>query len=329
MARAIELSRHGLGRTFPNPVVGAVVVSPEGTIIGEGFHVGGDHAEVVALSQCDEQGNMTLGATIFVSLEPCNHTGKRPPCTQAILEAGISRVVFAVRDPNPVAMGGAETLRAHGIETVEHVLAEESAYVNRAWLHKIAKARPFITWKIASSFDGFTAAADGTSQWITSEESRSFVQSMRAESDAIVIGTGTALADNPSLIPKNDPRRPLRVVMGERSIPTEARINSDEAETLYVRSREVKKLVAATTERGLNSILLEAGPTLGSALLTEGLVDEIYWFQAPALFGNGQKAIDDISVQTLSQALELRILNSSMIGPDLLTILIPNVEARN
>lgn len=327
MARAIELSRHGLGRTFPNPVVGAVVVSPEGLIIGEGFHSGGDHAEVVALSHCAEQGNVSTGATIFVTLEPCNHTGKRPPCTQAIIDSGISRVVFAVRDPNPVAMGGSEMLRSRGIAVTEHVLADESAYVNRAWLHKIVKARPYFTWKIASTFDGFTAAVDGTSKWITSEESRSLVQRMRAESDAIVIGTGTALADNPSLIPKSDLRRPLRIVMGERKIPTDARINGDEAETLYIRSRDVGELIRTTTERGLNAVLLEAGPTLGSALLIEGLIDEIHWFQAPTLLGNGQKAIGDIHVQTLSQGLGFRIVENRLIGPDLLTVLIPKVEA--
>ena len=327
MARAIELSRRGLGLTFPNPVVGAVVVSADGAIIGEGFHSGAEHAEVVALKQCAQYGHETMGAAIFVTLEPCNHTGKTPPCTEAIVSAGISRVVYAVPDPNPMAMGGADNLRSHGIQVSEHVLADESAYMNRAWLHKIAHQRPFIIWKIASTLDGFTAALDGTSRWITSEESRSVVQRMRAESDAILIGTGTALADDPSLIPRNDPRRPLRIVMGERSIPAEAHLNNDEAQTLFIRSRQVEELIDATTRLGLNSILLEAGPTLGSALLLENLVDEIHWFQAPTLLGAGQKAIGDLHVRTLVERRDLRIIESKRIGPDSLTILRPKSEA--
>lgn len=327
MARAIELSQRGLGRTFPNPVVGAVVVSPTGAIIGEGFHAGGDHAEVVALSDCADQGCATAGATIFVTLEPCNHTGKRPPCTQAIADAGISRVVFAANDPNPIAMGGGEDLRSRGITVTDHVLSDEATYVNRAWVHKIVKKRPYVTWKIASTFDGFTAAADGTSKWITSEESRALVQRMRAESDAILIGTGTALVDNPSLIPKDDLRRPMRIVMGERRIPADAHLNDDEAKTLFIRSRDVATLNAAISDLGLNSILLEAGPTLGSALLLKDFVDEIHWFQAPTLLGTGQKAMGDLHVQTLAKRRNLLITESKMIGPDLLTILIPKSEA--
>ena len=328
MARAIELSRQGLGLTFPNPVVGAVVVSANGSIIGEGFHAGAEHAEVAALSHCARQGSDTVGATIYVTLEPCNHTGKTPPCTQAIFQAGISRVVYAVSDPNPVARGGAENLRAHGIPVSEHLLADESANINRAWLHKMATNRPFVTWKIASTLDGFTAALDGTSQWITSAQSRSEVHRMRAESDAILIGTGTALADNPSLIPKNDPRRPMRIVMGERSIPAQSHLNDDAAQTIFIRSRNVEKLIHTTTELGLNSILLEAGPTLGTALLLEDLIDEIHWFQAPTLLGAGQKAIGDLHVRTLTERRDLRVVECRRIGSDSLTILRPKSEAK-
>lgn len=327
MARAIELSKQGLGRTFPNPIVGAVIVSPSGEIIGEGFHSGGDHAEVVALSYCASRGISTIGSTIYVSLEPCNHRGKRPPCTQAILEARIARVVFAVHDPNPIAMGGSEYLRSQGIEISAHILEDESAFANRAWIHKIIRQRPYITWKIASTFDGFSAALDGTSKWITSEESRSLVQRMRAESDAIMIGTGTALADDPSLIPKGDARRPMRIVMGQRKLPPEAKLNDSQAQTLFLPSHESKVMIAKINELGLNSILLEAGPTLGTALLLENLIDEIHWFQAPTLLGTGKKSVGDLHIKTLSQRRNFVITKSELIGPDLHTLLIPKSEA--
>lgn len=326
MARAIELSKRGLGRTFPNPIVGAVIVSASGEVIGEGFHAGGDHAEVVALLDSAHRGSSTVGSTIFVSLEPCNHTGKRPPCTKAILDAGIARVVYAVTDPNPVAMGGGEFLRSQGIEVISHILEVESAFENRAWLHKIIKNRPYITWKIASSFDGFTAALDGTSKWITSEQSREAVQKMRAESDAILVGTGTALIDNPSLIPRGDERRPLRIVMGERKIPADSKLFDGDAETLILESREIDVFIEKVNEKGLNSILMEAGATLGTAFLNAGLVDEIGWFQAPTLLGEGKKAVGNLHVETLSEGLNFAISRSEMIGPDIFTILIPKSE---
>lgn len=326
MARAIELSKRGLGRTFPNPIVGAVIVSASGEVIGEGFHAGGDHAEVVALLDSAERRISTVGSTMFVSLEPCNHTGKRPPCTKAILEAGIVRVVYAVTDPNPVAMGGGQYLRSHGVEVISHILEVESAFENRAWLHKISKNRPYITWKIASTFDGFTAALDGTSKWITSEESREAVQKMRAESDAILVGTGTALVDNPSLIPREDMRRPLRIVMGERKIPADSKLFDGNAETLILPSRDIGLFIEKANDIGLNSIFMETGATLGTAFLNAGLVDEIRWFQAPILFGTGKRAVGDLHVKTLSEGLNYAISRSEMIGPDIYTILIPKSE---
>lgn len=328
MARAIELSKQGLGLTFPNPIVGAVVVSPAGEVIGEGFHAGGDHAEVVALADVAHRGISTKGSTIFVSLEPCNHVGKRPPCTKAILDAGIARVVYAVSDPNPIAMGGAEYLRSQGIEVVSGALKSESAFVNRAWLHKIVERRPYFTWKIASSFDGFTAAFDGTSKWITSERSREAVQKLRSESDAILVGTGTALTDNPSLIPHGYAHRPLRIVMGEREISANSTLRDNQAETLILPSRSIEMLIEEVNARGINSILVEAGATLGTALLNAGLIDEMHWFQAPTLLGAGKKAIGDLHVETLSERRNYAIVRSEMIGPDLYTLLIPKLEAR-
>jgi diaminohydroxyphosphoribosylaminopyrimidine deaminase/5-amino-6-(5-phosphoribosylamino)uracil reductase len=328
MARAIELSKHGLGRTFPNPIVGAVIVSASGEVIGEGFHAGGDHAEIVALLDCARRGNSTLGSTIFVSLEPCNHTGKTPPCSKAIFDAGIVAVVFAISDPNPVAMGGGNFLASHGIEVVCNTLGKEASFANRAWLHKIAKSRPYITWKIASTFDGFTAARDGSSKWITSEESRTVVQRLRAESDAILVGTGTALADNPSLIPQGDTRRPLRIVMGKRKIPSNANLLNAQAETLILPSRDIKAFVERSKELGLNSILVEAGATLGTALLRADFVDEILWFQAPIFLGKGKGAIGNLRVKTLTDAMQYAIVQSEIIGPDLYSMLVPKSEVQ-
>ena len=326
MAHAIELSQRGLGRTFPNPIVGAVIVSDSGEVIGEGFHAGGDHAEVVAILDCARRGNSTFGSTIYVSLEPCNHTGKRGPCTNAILDAGITKVVFAVADPNSLASGGGDFLTAQGIEVVSRVLESESIFVNRAWHHKIKKNRPYITWKIASTFDGFSAARDGTSKWITSLESRNVVQRLRAESDAILVGTGTALADNPSLIPQDDARRPLRIVMGERKIPSSANLFNAEAETLILSSRDIDALFERVKGLGLNSILVEAGATLGTALLMGGHVDEIHWFRAPTFLGGGTGALGDLKLKTLDDAMQWVIVRSEIIGPDSYTILIPQPE---
>ena len=322
MTRAIELSKSGLGRTFPNPIVGAVIVSPSGEIIGEGFHARGDHAEVVAIHDCHERGNSTLDATIYVTLEPCNHTGKTPPCTEAIVVAGICRVIFSVRDPNPIAQGGGDFLKAQGVEVVPNLLEAEAAFVNRAWLHKITHSRPYFIWKIASTFDGYTAALDGTSKWLTSDESRESVQQMRAESDAILIGTGTALADNPSLTPRGHTRRPIRIVMGERDLPPDMNVLDQGAQTIVIQSRDTNELIEAVIGLEINSVLVEAGSTLGTSLLRAGLIDEIVWYQAPTLLGAGKKAISEMNINTLSQAVDFEILDVQKIGADICTQLL-------
>ena len=322
MTRAVELSKSGLGRTFPNPIVGAVVVSPSGEIIGEGFHARGDHAEVVAIQDCNQRGKSTTGATIYVSLEPCNHTGKTPPCTQAIVEAGITRVFYAVSDPNPIAQGGSDYLKAQGVEVIPHLLESESAFVNRAWLNKITKARPYFTWKIASTFDGYTAALDGTSKWITSDAARESVQQLRADSDAILIGTGTALADNPSLIPRDHARRPIRIVMGERALPSDLNVLDQGAQTIVIRARDTNELIEKMNGLGVNSILIEAGSTLGTSLLSVGLIDEIVWYQAPTLLGAGKKAIGEMNINTLSQGVGYEIKDVQRIGADTCTWLL-------
>jgi diaminohydroxyphosphoribosylaminopyrimidine deaminase/5-amino-6-(5-phosphoribosylamino)uracil reductase len=219
MQRAIALAEKGLGKTAPNPIVGAVIIDAAGNVVGEGFHDrvnSPDHAEVVAIKAA---GDKAKGATIVVSLEPCNHTGSTGACVQAIIDAGITTVVFAVADPNEKAAGGADALRAAGVTVIAGVLKDEAAFSNRAWLMKIKKNRPFFTWKVAATLDGKVAAADGTSKWITNEISRADVQVLRRQADAILVGTNTVIADNPHLIPRGEfagyAGNPIRVVCGE------------------------------------------------------------------------------------------------------------------
>ncbi|WP_433509939.1 bifunctional diaminohydroxyphosphoribosylaminopyrimidine deaminase/5-amino-6-(5-phosphoribosylamino)uracil reductase RibD [Nonomuraea sp. CA-143628] len=198
MARAVELAACGRGATSPNPVVGCVVLDASGNVAGEGFHAyaGGPHAEVVALRAAGERAR---GGTAYVTLEPCDHTGRTGPCSLALLDAGVARVVVAVADPTPKAAGGAARLRAHGVVVESGLLAEEAERVNAEWLTYARLGRPYVTWKFAATLDGRSAAPDGTSQWITSPEARADVHRLRAESDAIIAGIGTILADDPRL----------------------------------------------------------------------------------------------------------------------------------
>jgi diaminohydroxyphosphoribosylaminopyrimidine deaminase / 5-amino-6-(5-phosphoribosylamino)uracil reductase len=292
MQRAIALSEKGLGKTAPNPIVGAVIIDATGAIVAEGFHDrmnSLDHAEVIAIKAAGEKAN---GSTIVVTLEPCNHTGSTGPCVQAIIDAGISTVVFAVSDPNEKAAGGAVALRAAGIIVVEGVLKDEAAFANRAWLMKIRKNRPFFTWKVAATLDGKVAAADGTSKWITNEASRADVQQLRRQADAILVGTNTVIIDNPHLVPQGNfagfARNPIRIVCGEQELPKDAHVFDDAAQTVVVKSKDLDVLVEKLNELGLNHIFVEAGPTLGSAMLDGCLLDELIMYQAPTLLGTGK-----------------------------------------
>ena len=314
MARAIECARLGLGKTFPNPIVGAVITTGNGEFISEGFHQGGDHAEVVAIKGAKE---IPAGSIIYVTLEPCNHHGKTPPCTDAISKAGISKVVFAVSDLNPTAAGGAETLRQADIEVESGLQEIESAFANRAWLTKIAKDRPRFTWKIASTMDGKVAAQDGSSKWITGEPARADVAQMRSQADAIVTSTATVKEDNPLLTSKGFGKNPVRIVMGESGIATDANINNGDAETIFIKSRDAKDLIALVKERGFNEVLIESGPTFGTALLRENLIDEIVLFQAPTFLGSGTPAISDLGITNISGRLDFEIADVEVIGADL------------
>ena len=292
MQRAIALAEKGLGKTAPNPIVGAVIIDVAGNVVGEGFHDrvnSPEHTEVVAIKAA---GNKAVGSTIVVTLEPCNHIGSTGPCVQAIIDAGITTVVFAVADPNAAAAGGAAALRAAGVSVIEGVMKDEAAFSNRAWLMKIKKGRPFFTWKVAATLDGKVAAADGTSKWISNETSRTDVQMLRRQADAILVGTNTVITDDPQLIPRGTftgyGANPIRVICGEQELPTDSKVFDDAAATLLVKSKDLDVLVEKLNELGLNHVFVEAGPTLGSAMLDGCLLDELIMYQAPTLLGTGK-----------------------------------------
>ncbi|MEE1817596.1 bifunctional diaminohydroxyphosphoribosylaminopyrimidine deaminase/5-amino-6-(5-phosphoribosylamino)uracil reductase RibD [Streptomyces sp. SP18ES09] len=339
MRRAVALAARGLGATSPNPVVGCVITDASGRQVGEGFHqrAGGPHAEVHALRAA---GAPARGGTAYVTLEPCNHTGRTGPCAQALIEAGISRVFYAVGDPNPQATGGAGTLRAAGVEVSQGLLADEAEAGNIAWLTSARRGRPFVRWKYAATLDGRSAAADGTSRWISSAASRADVHRLRAESDAVVVGSGTARTDDPHLAVRgvDGAVQPLRVVVDTEATAVKpgARVLDDAAPTLIAiaedadttltdvvrlpraeRGLAVPALLDALHARGVRSVLLEGGPTLAGAFLAAGAVDQVVGYLAPVLLGAGPTALADAGITTLTEALRLDITETARIGTDL------------
>jgi diaminohydroxyphosphoribosylaminopyrimidine deaminase/5-amino-6-(5-phosphoribosylamino)uracil reductase len=316
-AHCADLSRSVLGKSAPNPNVSAAIYNSHGEPIADGAHnrtISLDHAEIVALKKA---GSASQGATIVVSLEPCNHVGTTPACVDAIIAAGISRVVYAVADPNPIAAGGAQRLKDAGLD-VDFIESDELRDIQGAWLHRVTTKRPYFIWKVATTIDGYIAASDGTSQWISSEQSRADVQLLRSHSDAILVGTGTALADNPTLQPRIvGASTPLRVVMGERDIPEDFNLHQGEGESIFLKSRDVKALLETFSERAVNQVLVEAGPTLGTALLKAGVVDEIVIYQAPVLLGSGKSWVADLGIKTTKDGMSLTQISTEQIGPDL------------
>jgi diaminohydroxyphosphoribosylaminopyrimidine deaminase / 5-amino-6-(5-phosphoribosylamino)uracil reductase len=338
MRRALALGALGLGETSPNPSVGAVILDPSGTPVGAGrtAPAGGPHAEVVALA---EAGPRARGGTAVVTLEPCDHTGRTGPCTQALLAAGIARVVFGVADPNVLAAGGAGTLRAAGVAVDAGVLAPDAAHQLRYWLTAVRRGRPYLIWKYAATLDGRSAAADGTSKWITSEQSRADVHRLRGTVDAIIAGAGTVRADDPALtvrVPGLE-RRPLRVVVDSSGgTPAGARVRDGAAPTWVATSAEVGsdpagrvdlgKLMAALYARGVRGALLEGGPTLAGAFLAAGLVDEVVGYLAPTLLGAGPAALGPAGVTTLAGAYHLQLVDLTPLGPDLRITAVPKED---
>jgi diaminohydroxyphosphoribosylaminopyrimidine deaminase/5-amino-6-(5-phosphoribosylamino)uracil reductase len=311
MRRALELAATPGVPLGPNPRVGCVLLADDGTVVGEGYHrgAGTDHAEVDALAAA---GAAARGATAVVTLEPCDHTGRTGPCTRALLRAGVRRVVHAVPDPNPVAAGGAATLRAQGVEVEAGLLAEEAAELNRAWAHGLSHGRPFVTWKLASSLDGRSAAADGTSRWVSGRAARLDAHRLRARVDAMMVGTGTVAVDDPSLTARDADDRdlahqPLRVVVGERDLDPGRRVLDDATETVHVRTHDPHVALAEVFSRGRRHVLLEGGPTLAAAFVRAGLVDEVVCYLAPVLLGAGLSAVGDLGIATIADALRLRV----------------------
>ena len=323
---AIAQSQAVKGSTYPNPPVGAVILDAAGEVAGVGATelAGGAHAEVLALRAA---GDRAAGGTAVVTLEPCNHHGRTPPCTDALLAAGVAAVVYAVADPNPVAAGGARRLHDAGVAVTAGVAADDvAAGPLREWLHKQRTGFPHITWKFATSVDGRSAAADGSSQWITSEAARADLHRRRAACDAIMVGTGTVFADNPSLtarLPDGslDVRQPLRVVVGERDIPTESAVLNQDSPTVQLRTRDPQEVMRALADR--TDVLLEGGPTLAGAFLRAGVVHRILAYVAPILLGGPVTAVDDVGVASIAAALRWRYERVEQIGPDLLLSLVP------
>ena len=321
MRRAIDAART-VPRALPNPRVGCVLLDADGTEIASGIHrgAGTPHAEVDALNQAGERAR---GATAVVTLEPCNHTGRTGPCSQALIAAGISRVVFAQSDPNPDAAGGAEVLRAAGIEVESGVLADEAADINVAWTHSIITGRPFVTWKYAATLDGLSAAPDGSSKWITGIEARRDVQNFRAGVDAIVAGTGSVLADDPRLTIRDendDPlpydRQPLRVIVGESTIPRYFRVFDQTAPMLLIQSRDPQVVLQTLAEQKIRNIWLEGGPRLAGAFWNAGLIDRVIGYIAPALLGAGRPALEG-EATTLADLRPIDLTSLDLIGKDI------------
>lgn len=352
MARALELARRGLFTTDPNPRVGCVIADGE-RVIGEGWHerAGGPHAEVAALAAA---GAPVSGATAYVTLEPCSHQGRTPPCADALIAAGIGRVVYAMRDPNPkVDGGGAARLAAAGIEVEGGLQEAESRVLNAGFVSRMTRGRPWVTVKLAASLDGGTALPGGESRWITGEAARDDVQRLRARSSAVMTGSGTVLADDPRLDVRlpGATRQPLRVVLDSNlRTPATARIvappgkalllctveDGDRAGALRASGAEVARVASADgrvdlaaalallASREVNELLVECGAGLAGAFLAAGLVDELLLYVAPTLLGRGARKLVDLeSPVTMADRLRFSIVERQDVGGDLLLRLRP------
>ncbi|MEN9955093.1 MAG: bifunctional diaminohydroxyphosphoribosylaminopyrimidine [Actinomycetota bacterium] len=330
MTRALELALHGPA-TGVNPQVGAVILNSEGELIGEGYHKGSgtDHAEVVAINAAlNGASKLPQGSTAIVTLEPCNHTGKTGPCAKALIEAGVSKVVFASSDPGDESSGGAKTLRDAGVEVISGFQAEKADEQSRVWLTASKSKRPFVTLKWASSIDGRAAAQDGSSKWISGEESRADAHRRRSEVDAILVGTGTALIDDPELTARKPDgslyeKQPLRVVLGERDLPASLRVFNEDAETFTLKTQSIHGALSELYEKGIKHVLVEGGPTLASRFVQLDLVDEFVIYLAPKLLGGEKLALGSIGVPSIQDAKELDFVEVKKLGSDIQIIAKP------
>lgn len=318
MTRALALAVTPGVPLGPNPRVGCVLLDAAGAVVAEGYHrgAGSPHAEVDALTRA---GAAARGATAVVTLEPCHHTGRTGPCSEALIAAGVRRVVYAQGDLNPVAIGGAAALRAAGVEVAGGLMADEAREVNRVWTFAVEEGRPFVTWKFATTLDGRSAAADGTSRWISSRPARLDTHRLRAQCDAMLVGTGTVAIDDPELTVRDEhgeplPDQPLRAVMGRRDLEPGRRVLNDRADTVQLRTRDPREALAALFARDRQHVFLEGGPTLAAAFLTAGLVDEVVAYVAPMLLGAGRSAVGDLGVTTIADAWHLEVTDVTRLG---------------
>jgi len=317
MQRAIAISKRGL--PAPNPHVGCVIVR-DGVVLGEGFHdlAGGPHAEVAAIRNAKVDLN---GATAYVTLEPCTHTGRTGPCTQALLAAGVARVAVAVADPNPRAAGGAETLRESGVEVVVGLLAEEAAAANEQFLFAHRHRRSMITAKAAISLDGRIALPNGQSQWITGEAARRDGHRLRAECGAVLVGRGTVLADDPRLTVRLNRRvnQPVRIVLDpSHKLTGTEQVFNGEAETIHVTGEiDLPKLATTWFQRGLTGVLVEGGATTVRHFLAEDLVDRLVLYMAPKILGSGKGWVEDLIRTDLGETTGWRFEGMKRLGEDL------------
>ena len=301
------------GTTSPNPPVGCAIIDASGHLIAVGATspAGGAHAEVNALAAA---GDRAQGAAAIVTLEPCAHTGRTGPCTHALIQAGVAQVIYLTKDPNPEAAGGAEVLRRAGVQVAYE---PREVVALGAWWASISMQRPAVTWKYAATLDGFTAAADGTSKWITGEAARAHVHRDRARRDAIIVGTGTALADDPQLTARRPdgelyPTQPERVVVGTREI------TGNLARLGFTQYPDPESALAALWERGARDVLVEGGATLAHSFVDAGLVDRIQAYVAPALLGAGRGVLGGPLATTMSQAQRFRVERVIQLGEDVL-----------
>ncbi len=318
MRRALELARTPGVPLGPNPRVGCVLLGPDGVEVAEGYHRGAGtaHAEVAALL---EAGPDARGATAVVTLEPCHHSGRTGPCSQALIEAGVARVVFAQPDPNPVAAGGSAALREAGVEVAFGLMEHEARMLNRAWTFGLEHDRPFVTWKFAATLDGRSAAADGTSRWITSAAARADAHRLRSQCDVLLVGTGTVVVDDPELTVRDEyddllAHQPLRAVMGLRDLAPQSRILNDRAQTLRLATRDPHQALARLHSLDRRHVFLEGGPALAAAFVRAGLVDETVAYLAPALLGAGPGAVGGLAVTTIADVLRLHLTEATTVG---------------
>ena len=326
MTAALNAAREGFRGA--NPLVGAAILTNDGQIV-TGHHrgAGTPHAEVDAITTAHDLDIDLSAATLFVTLEPCSHYGRTGPCTEAIRSAGIPSVVFAAPDPNPLAAGGGEILAEAGLTVRSGLHRADSRALNARWVSAMSEGRPFVTVKIAQSLDGAVAAADGTSQWITSAQSRAHAHEIRSRVDAILVGTGTALADDPRLNAREAdgtalPNQPRPVVLGDTELPAESflALNPD---TLRLRTHDIGEALDRLHEEKVRHLLVEGGPRILAAFFAAGVVDEVFCYQAPLLIGPGRRSIEGLNIGTLSEALRLvpddtEVPALSTLGPDFL-----------